>query len=136
MILRRYGQRVESVEIAFSSVALTNIAWRRDHAFSVSFDDFEATYERVREHPLTARAEGPVQIEVETALLADLEAQVRALDESLEDDQVLLVENQRGVDEPRPREKRKDVIVEGENRLYFIWWVDPPLRLAVYRKRS
>jgi hypothetical protein len=28
------------------------------------------------------------------------------------------------------------VVVDGENRLYFFWRVDPPLRLGVYRKKS
>ncbi len=136
MILRRYGNRVESVEIAFNSVALTSIGWRRDRALSMSLDAFQEQYVKLTEHALTAKADGPVQITVQDALLADLEAQTRALDAALEPGQVLYIESQRGVDEPRAREDRKDVIVEGENRLYFHWWVDPPARFGVYAKRS
>ena len=137
MILRRYDKTVESVEIAFSSVALTPVGWRRDRALSMSLDQFRDGYEPVREHHLSAEAEGPVQIEVENALLADLEAQMRALDARLEPGgEVLFIENQRGVDETRAHEKRKDVIVDGENKFYFSWWLDPPLRVGVYRKRA
>lgn len=136
MILRRYGQRVESVAIAFSSVALTSIGWRRDRELSLGLDEFREDFQPVREHRLTAEAEGPVQIEVQDALLADLEAQLRAVEAGLQQDEVLFVESERGVDEPRAHEKRKDVIVDGVNRLYFIWWVDPPLRVGVYRKRA
>ena len=28
------------------------------------------------------------------------------------------------------------LVVEGENRLYFHWWIDPPLKVGVYRKRT
>ena len=136
MILRRYGQRVESVEIAFNSVALTSIGWRRDRALSLTLDQFTEEYEKRAEHALTAEADGPVQIEVQDAVLAELDSQTRALLSALEPGQVLFVESQRGVDEPRAREDRKDVIVEGENRLYFHWWVDPPLRIGVYERRS
>lgn len=136
MILRRYGKRVESVTTSFRSVAFVAIGWDRDRAMSLKNDEFEAAYERVAEHELRADAEGPVQLEVETDLLADLEAQVRALDESLGPRQVLFIENQPGVDEPRTHERRVDVLVEGENRYYFHWSVDPPLRLGVYVKRA
>jgi hypothetical protein len=137
VILRRYGTTVQSVVIAFSSVSLTSVGWRRDRALSLSLDEFRAGYEPVREHHLSAEAEGPVQIEAQNALLADLESQMRALEAGLEPgSEVLFIESQRGVDEPRAHEKRKDVIVDGENRFYFAWWVDPPLRVGVYRKRA
>ena len=64
-----------------------------------------------------------------------MEEELLGIDAELGDDEVLLVENQRGVDEPRFREKKETHVVEGENRLHFIWWVDPPLKVGVYRRR-
>lgn len=133
MILRRYGTTVQSVGIHFDARALNEIGFRRDHAFSVDADEFFDAHEKVESAELTATAEGPVQDEAEAALLEDLEGQLREILDRLGDDDVLLVES--AVDDyPKTRDEKKNVIVDGENRLYFHWRVEPPLRVAVYRK--
>lgn len=135
MILRTYGNTVEAVEIAFNAVAFDSIGFRRNHQLSMSTEDFEAAYERARGHELSVEAEGDVQVEVERELLEKLEAQLLAVDGQLDEGEVILIENHRGVAQPRTREKKGSVVVEGENRLHFKWWIDPPLKIGVYRKR-
>jgi hypothetical protein len=54
----------------------------------------------------------------------------------LDEGEVLVVENQEGEDYPKTRDTKKNVVVDGENRLYFYWRIDPPLRLGVYRTRG
>lgn len=133
MILRRYGSTLQSVEVDFDARALNEVGFRRDHELSVDADDFAAGHEKLEERRLTATAEGPVQDEAEKALLEDLERQLRALEDRLGEDQVLVVENTSD-DYPKTRDVKKDVVVEGENRLYFEWRVEPPLRIGVYRR--
>lgn len=134
MILKRYGSSVQSVELNFESKALTEIGFRRDRVFSLPLERFEEEYARLEAHELTAGSEGDVQDEVEQVLLGDLERQIRALEEGLGEDEVLLVESEQGVDYPKTRTDQRNVIVEGENRLHFIIRVDPPLRVGRYRK--
>ena len=69
MILRRYGNTIQSVETNFDSKAFTEIGFRRDHAYSGSADDFLARHERISEHALEAESEGAVQDEVESVML-------------------------------------------------------------------
>jgi len=136
MILRVYGKRVEGVEPTFNSLAITSVGFRRNREFTMPIDEFEEEYERVDGHELTSSAEGSVQIEVQDELLAHLERQLRDLVAGLEPGAVVLIESQRGVDHPRTKEKKDTLVVAGENRLYFHWWIEPPLRVGVYRKRS
>lgn len=135
MILRRYGTTVQSVDLNFDPHALSEVGFRRDHSFSMGAEEFEDAYEKVEERELAATAESLVQDEAETALLDELEELVRALESDLEEDQVLLVENTAD-DYPKTRDEKKDVIVEGKNRLHFSWRVEPPLRLGIYRRTS
>jgi hypothetical protein len=135
MILRTYGNKIEAVDIAFNAVALDSIGFRRNSQLSISTEDFEAAYERSGGQELTARAEGDVQIEVERELLDKLEGQLLAADGQLDEAEVILIENQRGVDQPRTHEKKASVVVKGENRLHFKWWIDPPLKIGIYRRR-
>ena len=134
MIVRRFGEKVESVEIAFDPNALNEIAFRRNQAFSISTDDFQAGYVLVEERSLTFEAEGHVHSETEQALLDGLGAQVREIEAALEEGEVLMVESRPGVDYPKTRGRQKSVIVEGENRLYFYASIDPTLRMARYLK--
>jgi hypothetical protein len=136
MILKRYGTSYQSVESNFNSRALTEIAFRRDRAFSIPVEEFEASYEKVDERALTAETEGKVHDEVEEDLLEVLEAGLKELLESLGEGEVLVVESTESEDYPKTRDRKKNVVVDGENRLYFYWWVDPPLRMGVYRKRG
>ena len=133
MILRRYGNRVQSVEINFDSKALTEIGFRRDHEVSMEADGFVEGYDQDFEHSLTAEAEGDVQDEVESVMLADLLAQISTLHEGLGEGQVLFIESETGNDYPKTKTRQKNVVVEGENRLYFYSRVDPPLRVGIYR---
>jgi len=50
--------------------------------------------------------------------------------------EVLLVESEQGSDYPKTRDEKKNVVVEGVNKLYFEWRVEPALRLGVFRKNS
>lgn len=133
MILRRYGTAYHSVVPHFESKALNEIGFRRDHDISIPVEEFEADWVQVSEHALDARAEGPVQDEAEQELLADLLEQLTALEEAGEDE-ALVVESEQGKDWPKSRHEQKNVIVEGENRLYFHLRVEPPLRVGVYRR--
>lgn len=135
MILRRYGSTLQSVEIHFDARAMSEVGFRRDHEVSLDADDFAGSHEKLEEHELTATSEGPVQDEAEEALLDDLESQLGELEAGLDEDQLLVVENSRD-DYPKTRDEKKDVVVEGENRLYFHWRVEPPLRIGVYRRKG
>ena len=135
MILRRYGSTVQSVDLNFDARAISEVGFRRDHSFSLAAEEFEEGYEKVEERELTATAESSVQDEGETALLDELEERVRSLEEELGDDQVLVVENT-AEDYPKTRDKKKEVVVEGKNRLQFSWRIEPPLRLGIYRRKS
>lgn len=134
MILKKYGNSFQSVVPNFNPRALTEIAFRRDHAFSVPKQEFEEAYEKVDERSITAETEGDVQDEAEQTLMEALEERVAEAEAGLDEGDVLVLESQEGEDYPKTRDRKKKVIEEGENRLYFYWWVEPPLRLGVYRK--
>lgn len=134
IIVRRYGTSIESVEIAFDSNALNEIAFRKSQAFSMSVDEFQARYVPVQEYSLTSEAEGHVHGETERALLDGLETQIGEIEDVLGEGEVLTVESRQGVDYPKTRGRQKNIVVEGANRLYFYAYVDPPLRMVRYRK--
>ena len=135
MILRRYGTTLRSVETNFDSKALTEIGFRRDHAFSVPADDFLPGHERVSGHLLAAESEGDVQDEVESAMLQQLLDQLLRIEDDLAEDELVVVESEQGQDYPKTRTRQKNVVVDGENRLYFHSSVSPPLKVAVFRVR-
>lgn len=134
MILRRYGNAYHSVEPNFNPTAINEIGFMRDRAFSVPAADFEARYEALEEGDLGAEADAEVQRHAERDLLRNLEQALALWVARLEPGQVLVVHNGRD-DWPKTRERRQAVIVEGENRFHFHWWVDPPLRLGIYSAR-
>jgi hypothetical protein len=88
----------------------------------------------VSEEAIGGEAEGSVQSAVEDELLRRLGADVADRLARLAHDEVMIVENEQGVDYPKMRDKKRGTIVEGENRLHFEWRVDPPLRLGRYRR--
>lgn len=135
MILRRYGKWYHSVEPNFNPAAMTEIGFQRDRVFSVSVGDFEDGYSAVATHDVGAEADGDVQRHAERELLAGLERALTDHVGELEPGQVLVVLNDR-TDWPKTRERREAVIVEGENRFYFHWWVDPPLRVGVFEAKA
>lgn len=134
MILRRYGTRVQSVELNFDSRALNEIGFRRDHQTSLDAEEFEASYERVTGHSLTARAEGDVHDEVEQAVLDQLEAKVREVVDGLAENEVAVIESEQGGTYPKTRQGTRNVVRDGLNRLHFTVSIDPPLLVAVYRR--
>ncbi len=135
MIVRRYGTTIQSVEPNFDSKAFTEIGFRRDHAFSAPVDDFLARHERISGHLLEAESEGDVQDEVESAMLEKLLGQLEKIDGDLAEDEFILVESEQGQDYPKTRTQQKNVVLEGENRLYFHSSVSPPLKVAVFKAR-
>ncbi len=135
MILRRYGTTIRSVETNFDSKALTEIGFRRDHTFSAPADDFLAGHERVSGHLLAAESEGDVQDEVESAMLQQLLDQLLKIEDDLAEGELVVVESEQGQDYPKTRTRQKNVVVDGENRLYFHSSVSPPLKVAVFRVR-
>lgn len=134
MIFRRYGTAYQSVDLNFDSLALNEIAFRRNREESIEADGFDDAYEVLATHELEAESEGDVQDETEDVLLQKLEAQVRELMEALGDDQLLVIENQQGHDWPKTKQKTSNVVVDGENRLHFRYTVAPPLRITVRRR--
>ncbi len=136
MLLRRQGSRIQQVETHFDPRALTEITFRPAGGFSEDAESFDARMEPGEIHLLDATAHGAVQAEAEQALLDLLEARLREVLEGLGPSEVLVIESHPGVDWPKTRERRKDVIIDGENRFHFHWWVEPPLRVVVYRPRE
>jgi hypothetical protein len=134
LIARQYGTKVHSVEVNFDANAMTEIGFRRDNEWSVPTEEFFASYEKLESHELTAVAEGDVQSETEDSLLQSLEQQLRAVEQTVGEG-VLFIESEQGTDYPKTRHRQVATVVDGENRLSFQFNVEPPLKVAVYRKR-
>lgn len=135
MILRRYGSKLQSVEPDFDPRAMSEVGFRRDRQVAYDEEEFAAAHEKLEERELTATAEGPVQDEAEEALLEDLRRQLDEILAELGEDEVVVVENTTD-DYPKTRDRKQDRVVEGKNRLYFHWRIEPPLRLGIYRETS
>lgn len=135
LILRRYGSSVHEVEPNFDARAMNEVGFRKTGE-SMSWEEFEARYEKTASHALTSSAEGEVQTEAEERMLADLRDQLNKLEASLGDGRVLFVESEQGKDYPKMREKQRTIVVGAENRLYFERTLEPPLRLAVYAEKK
>lgn len=135
MIYKKYGTTLQSVETDFDARAMNEIGFRRDRKEAIPVEEFETGWEKVDERELKATSEGPVQHEAEVQVLDKLLAALREYESALEDNEILVVESEAGVDYPKLREARDDVIRQGQNRHYFRWSVDPGLRIGRYRKR-
>jgi len=133
MIFRRYGNTYHSVELNFDSKALNEIGFRRDQADSIAKDDFDS-FTKVGTHDLVAEAEGAVQDETERVLLDRLAEMVLALDRGLAAGEILVIDNEQGNDWPKTKQKTSNVIVQGENKLYFHYTMGPALRATVWRR--
>ena len=134
---RLYGDKYQSVTFEFEGKALTEVGFRRNNERSLTPEELEAGYELIETVHLTSEAEGDVQYETEQLLLDRLLEKGRAAAERLPEDGIAIVENQRGgQDQPRPRQKIKTLVVDGENRLHFEYSIDPPLRISLYRRRA
>ena len=133
MIVRRYGKWYHSVQTNFNPAAMTEIGFLRDRVFSIAAAELEEDYEELAAGELDAKTNAAVQRDAERTLLAKLEGRLNDWAARLEPGQILAVKNGR-TDWPKTRERREAVIVEGENRFHFHWWVDPPLRVGIYAK--
>jgi hypothetical protein len=136
MLLRRYGAALHSVVTDFDPRAMTEVRFRRDREHSISAEELDGGWEKVREEALTAESEGAVQSEAEQEVLDRLEAKLTEVMEALGEGEVVVIESEHGSDYPKLRERKEGVIIKGENRLHFHWWVDPPLRVGVYRSKG
>lgn len=135
VILKRYGKAYHSVQPNFNPAGITEIGFRRDRAFTMAADDFEEVYERLGADELRADAEGPVQRHAEKILLRKLEEVLARRVGELDGDRVLVVVNGAN-DWPKTRERREVVQEDVHNRYHFRWWIDPPLKVALWRKRG
>ena len=133
MIVRRYGKWYHSVQPNFNPTAMTEIGFQRDRVFSIAAAELEVDYRELEADELGADANADVQRDAEKALLADLEGNLKDWAARLDPGQLLVVKNGRS-DWPKTRERREAVIVDGENRFHFHWWVDPPLKVGIYGK--
>jgi len=136
MILRVYGTWYHSVQPNLNSRALTEVGFLRDGVFSMEVEEFHATHEKLDEKAFAPETEGKVLHQAEEELLDALKAGVVEAMENLRAGEILVVENRENKDRPKTRDTKKHVVVDGENRLYFYWRIDPPLRLGVYRKKA
>jgi hypothetical protein len=136
MIFKRYGSSYHSVDPHFESTALNEVGFRRDRERSLSADELDAAYERLTTHELAAEADGLVQDHTEQLLLDRIESRLLELEASLEEHCILVVDNGDGRDWPKARQRIRNVVIDGENRLHFEYTVSPPLRMAVYGRRS
>lgn len=136
MIARRYGTKVHSIRPNFDARAMNEIGFTRDHEWSMDTDEFFDTHEKLEVHELTAASEGEVQGEAEESLLESLQEQLLTVESAAGEDGVVFVESEQGVDYPKTRHTQTTMVVEGSNRLYFRFTVEPPLRVAVYRRRG
>ncbi|HEY0304322.1 MAG TPA: hypothetical protein VGC44_05080 [Longimicrobiales bacterium] len=114
---------------------MTEIGFQKSGVQTLEVPEFEAAYERLEGRELTAVAEGTVQDQVEKDMLEALRKQLVDLEEGLDDNDVVVIESEQGKDYPKTREKTTNAVVGNENKLHFQRYIEPPLRVAVYRKR-
>ena len=133
MIFKKYGTSFKSVELNFDSRALNEVGFLPNRQRSIAADVFYSKYELVETRAIVAEAEGDVQDQTEQQLLNRLESAVDAFSSKLGEGEVLVIENQQGLDYPKTKQQTSNVVLEGENRLHFFYTVAPPLRLSRYR---
>ena len=136
MIFRRYGTSYQSVDMDFDAKALNDVAFRRNRREAIPVDELEASYVTVETVELVAVAQGKVQYRTKQDLLDRLQAQVEELQGRLAEGGILVVENEQGHDYPKTRQQTKNVVEDGENRLYFDYSMAPPLRVSVRQPAS
>ena len=135
MILKRYGKSYHSVTPNFDSRAMTEVGFQKSGEQSRSVEEFETDFERQDTRELVATAAGAVQDQAEREMLEQLRAQLLAVEEEASGG-VVVIESEQGKDYPKTREKQTTLVVGNENKLHFDWTIDPPLRVAIYRKRT
>ena len=135
MIAKQYGTRVQSVTPNFDANAMNEVGFTRDNEWVMPSEEFFSTHQKTESHELRAAAEGDVQSEAEDRLLKSLEEQLRAVAGAAGDDALVLIESEQGQNYPKTRHTTETKVVGNENRYYFRFTVEPPLRVAVYRKQ-
>ncbi|NJD10948.1 MAG: hypothetical protein FIB01_11120 [Gemmatimonadetes bacterium] len=135
MILKRYGDKLHSVRPNFDANAMTEVSFRRDREAEFTPEEFAARFEWFEERQLTATSEGQVKSLAEHAALHYLEEQVLDLEQQVRAHAVLVVENATGADASKTRSTQRTLVEAGENRLFFTFRIDPPLRLSIHRRR-
>jgi hypothetical protein len=69
-------------------------------------------------------------------MLDALKRQLLELEDGLPEGSVVVIESEQGKDYPKTREKTTTQVVGSDNKLHFQRFVDPPLRVAVFRPRK
>lgn len=134
MIFRLYGSTYQSVTPEFEAKALNEVGFRRDNQASLSVDELVERYAHADTVSLQAEAEGAVQSETEQLLLDRLLEAMETAVARLPEGGIAIVENERGGrDQPKPRQKISNVVEGAENKLHFVYTLEPPLRVALYR---
>jgi hypothetical protein len=136
MILRRYGATVSQVEPYFAAVAFNEVDFTRRPGFTMERGEFHERYRRTTEREIFAEANGRVKVEVESAVLDVLAHRLAEVERALAPDEVLLVESQPGRDYPRLHERTETLVEHGRNVHHFYYYIHPPLRVGVYRRRE
>lgn len=132
MIFRQYGTSYQSVDTNFDSKAMTEVGFRRNREREIPVEELESSFVKTDTVEIATEADGAVQTEAEQLMLDRLGEKLEAMLADLPEGGILIVENESGHDHPKPRQDIRNVIVEGENRLYFHYTMAPPLRVGVY----
>ncbi len=136
-VFRLYGSTYQSVALEFEAKALNEVGFRRDRERSIPADELAERYEPIETVELVTEAEGDVQNETEQLLLDRLLEKVDEVVGRLPDGGIAVVENERGGrDQPKPRQKIGNVVERGENRLHFVYTIEPPLRVTLHRPKG
>lgn len=130
MILRRYGNRVESVDPDFDPAAMNEVGFRRNGEFRSDLGAFLDEHQMVRTEEITAEYTDPIQERSERLMLEVLREKLDGVLASLEEGEILSVESETGKDYPRTRYERSS-LRGGE----FTYTLDRPLRLGIWTKR-
>ena len=135
MILRSYGDKLHSVEIRFDSRAFNEVGFRRDRETSFEVEEFERDWERLRGEEIADHGKGRVQDETQARMLETMQAHLERLVAELGEGEVVRIENP-DTDWPKLRDTQTKVVEDGENVLHFDAWVDPPLRVGIWKRKS
>jgi len=133
MIFRQYGSKYHSVTPNFDPRALTEVGFRRDGQTSLSLEEMAEGYEEVRGSELSAQATAPNLHDAEQSVVRDMEAQVLEMVAGLAPEEILVIGNRPGVDHPKSHHERTNSTEGGRG---YRAWVDPPLRITVFRRRA
>jgi hypothetical protein len=136
MLLRRFGTTIGAVEPNFEPAAFNELSFVRRPGFQMSTAEFQTEYERIDELALTSEAEAHVKIQAEAALLDLLAHHINEAVHARPEGEVLLIESMPGKDYPRIHERTENLVEGDRNRLHFYYWLEPALRLGVYRRKS